>query len=140
LVRFENVAEMTGRIKILTLTPAADDLLGMVRSHRRGGAAHEYWREQCRRWLSRNGYTVTEEHAIGSGKTVDLHGTHDGETMIIEIETGKADVPGTIIKLSSLPGNRILFSTEERTASEYAAASDRVPGLHVWSPRNLQRS
>jgi len=40
------------------------------------------------------GLTVTEEYAIGGGKTVDPYGMRSGETIIIEIETGKGDIPG----------------------------------------------
>jgi hypothetical protein len=139
LLTFEPVATLTGRIKMLTLTPRAETLLSTtVRSRRRGGAAHEYWREQCHRWLRRHAYAVTEEHPVGEGKTVDLYGTNATDTIIMEIETGKGDIPATIAKLATLPGRRVLFIINEETAREYEAATNAIPGLELWTPHHLR--
>ena len=95
LAVFEEVPTATARVKILTLTPTAEELLKQagieVPSWRRGGAAHEYWRETIRGILERHGYTVTDEYAVPGG-CVDLHGRKEEHEVFVEIEIGRAHV------------------------------------------------
>jgi hypothetical protein len=135
LARFEAVKTLAAQLKILTLTEAGATQIGVTLSRRRGGAVHEYWREQCRRWLIRHKYVVTDEYPVGGGRSVDLHGANNGETIIIEIETGKSDVDATILKLVGLAGRRVVFIINEETRHHVAAA----PGIEVWTPVDLQR-
>lgn len=68
LATFDDVPTVSARIKILTLTD--DGIAYLTRdgitvpSWRRGGAAHEYWRETIRQLLERHGYTVTDEYTV----------------------------------------------------------------------------
>jgi hypothetical protein len=135
LARFEPVKTRTAQLKILTLTKQGATLIGVTLSRRRGGAAHEYWREQCKRWLIRQGYSVTEEYPVAGGKSVDLRGTKESDSMIVEIETGKSDVNATIAKLAGLTGRRVLFLINEETRQHVPS----TPGIEVWTPLDLGR-
>jgi len=56
----------------------------------RGGAEHEFWKYKIAEMLKKQGYAVEFERKINEHK-VDLVAVKNGETMAIEIETGKSD-------------------------------------------------
>ncbi|HEY3439704.1 MAG TPA: DUF87 domain-containing protein [Paludibaculum sp.] len=113
LARFEDVPTATARIKILTLTPEGEQYLaahGIARAPgRRGGPAHEYWRQTLRRVLERHRYAVAEEFPIGAGRAVDLYGSKGAHHVYVEIETGKADVAANIAKIAGMEGSVVFF-------------------------------
>jgi hypothetical protein len=90
---FEFVSFGKGRIKILSLTKKGKKALGYetARQTRHGGAEHEYWKKTVAARLKDLGYAVQEEYPIGSGKTIDLVASREGQKIAIEIETGKSD-------------------------------------------------
>ena len=137
LAAYEDVPTPKGRIRILYLTRDGHDLVGGGRPRRHGGAAHEYWREQCRRWLRRHEYAITTEHAVGGGRTIDLVGTKGSEAVAIEVETGKSDINATMTKLAAFNGRRILFCTNDETALQHRDEATRS-GIEVWTPNDLQ--
>jgi hypothetical protein len=112
LAEFENVPTANARVKILALTDDGIAYLTSVGitvlSWRRGGAAHEYWRETIRQLLERHGYAVTNEYAVEGG-FVDLHATKEDHEIFVEIETGKSDINANIEKCKALEGTVVFF-------------------------------
>jgi hypothetical protein len=51
-----------------------------------------------------SGYMVREEYPFGGGKTVELHGTKQTETIIIEIETARAICRQRLLSCKGYPG------------------------------------
>jgi len=102
LARFDAVSTPRGQVKILSLTPDGIALLasrGVVLKQRRaGGAAHEYWKHELRTMLERHGWHVTEEFALGGGKTADLRADRRDRTLFIEVETGRSDIAANLAK------------------------------------------
>jgi hypothetical protein len=139
LVAFEHVVTPTGRIKILRLTVDGrahlHELGFPLPPQPRGGVVHEYWRHILKHRLMQKGYRVQEEFDIGGGQAVDLHATKAGQSLFIEIETGKSDIASNITKCSSLSGAVAFFFTS-------AALSESCPELPVgffrWTPLDLQ--
>jgi len=123
LARFDPVATPTAQIKILTLTSSGRDLLERsgitVARSRHGGAAHEYWKAMIAEQLQRNGYAVTEEFAVGGGKTIDLHARREERHVFIEVETGRSDVDANIAKCAALEGEVIFVFTSDEVRQEY---------------------
>ena len=142
LAEFENVPTSTARIKILTLTSAGEGHLERegitVPSWRRGGAAHEYWRETIRGLLQRQAYTVTDEYAVPGGY-VDLHATNGVREVFVEIETGKSDVNTNIEKCRGLTGTVVFFFLTNDLRDAWQEQLSGITDVHALTPAELDR-
>lgn len=140
LAEFESVPTATARVKILTLTPAGEEHLAKegisVPVWRRGGAAHEYWRETLRGLLERHGYTVTDEYLVPGG-FVDLHATKDDREVFVEIETGKSDVQANVEKCHELPGLVVFFFVTEEGLAAWGERLSQIPNVVAVTPATL---
>jgi hypothetical protein len=127
---FTPVTIPTGQVKILGLTKQAREHLERagitIQRTRHGGPEHEYWKHVIADRLRQQGFTVTEEHPIGDGKTVDLHAVRGEEHVFIEVETGRSDIIANATKCADLIGRVVFVFTEARVREEHAAALDAV--------------
>lgn len=126
LATFDPVITPTGQVKILSLTTDGIDALARAGIHvirqRHGGAEHEYWKHIVAERLRAQGFTVTEEYRIGHGKTVDLRGTRDERSIIVEVETGRSDIGANIAKCTGLPDAIVFVFTSARVRAAHAEA------------------
>ncbi|HUU16303.1 MAG TPA: DUF87 domain-containing protein [Sedimentisphaerales bacterium] len=107
-----------GRIKILTLTEKGEKVLGIKpgKSDRHGGPEHRYWVRTIADYLKTQGLKVTEEAAVGEGKTIDILAVKDGQKIAFEIETGKSDVAANVKKCLNMGIDRIIVVTTSSAA------------------------
>jgi hypothetical protein len=131
LVEFLTLEAGRGRVKLLMLTAAGEDVVrkhgGSVQRSGRAGMEHEFWRARLRERCERRGYTVTEEYNLGDGKRVDLLARCGERVILIEVETGKSDVQENIAKCTG-HGTLVVFFTN-RDAMEAAALPADVLAL-----------
>ena len=83
---FDPVTTPTGQVKILSLTDRAREHLekaGITLARKHGGPEHEYWKFIIADRLRKRGFTVTEEYAVGGGKTIDLHAARGEEQQLV---------------------------------------------------------
>lgn len=82
----------TGRTRkvLLRVTPAARAQFGLTKHLGRGSLTHEYWNRFYATRLREQGYEVELEAPRGNGR-VDVLGRKGGESIAVEIETGKSD-------------------------------------------------
>lgn len=102
---------------------------------RHGGAEHEYWKHNVKRKLETLGYTVTAEHPVGNGKTVDLRATRGTDVLWVEIETGRSDITANIEKCKQLVGKKVLVFMDEPVCDRYT--QDMVGFERLVLTRNL---
>jgi hypothetical protein len=123
---FDPVTTPTGQVKILSLTEQAREQLTKagvdVTRARHGGPEHEYWKAIIADRLRRQGFTVTEEYGLGSGKTVDLHAQRGTDVLFLEIETGRSDVAANAAKLRDVTGRVVFVFTTDQSRDAHAAA------------------
>jgi hypothetical protein len=122
---FNPVTTPTGQVKILSLTEPAHEILEregitLPRS-RHGGPEHEYWKFVIVDRLRKRGFIVTQEYAVGGGKTIDVHGVRREEHVFIEVETGRSDVSANVTKCTRLSGSVIFVFTDARVREKHAA-------------------
>ncbi len=103
---------------------------------RRGGAAHEYWRQTLKNVLERHGYDTVAEFPVSDGRAVDLHGVKGDHHVYIEVETGKSDIGANIAKCTNLPGSVVFFFV---TSDLRAAWQDRIGGALGITPTELEQ-
>jgi hypothetical protein len=121
---FDAVTTPTGQVKILGLTDRAREHLKragitLPRS-RHGGPAHEYWKTVIADQLRKRGFTVTAEHPLGGGKTVDLHAVRAEEHFFVEVETGRSEIGANAAKCAALGGTVLFVFTDARVRDDYA--------------------
>lgn len=81
-------------------------------------------------------YAVEHEYPVGSGKTVDLHAIKQGRELVVEVETGRSDIPANIHKCTGLPGTVIFFFTTPEAAREHAILLDSL-GIQIVTPETI---
>jgi hypothetical protein len=140
LAEFVVIEAGRGRVKLLTLTPAGEDVVrkngGAITRPGRAGMEHEFWRSRLKERCQARGYTVTEEYHVGNGKRVDLHAQRGERVFLIEVETGKSDVRANIAKCTG-HGRLVMFFT---SAQALDAARAVVPDdVLVVAPESLTR-
>ncbi len=121
---FTPVTIPTGQVKILGLTEQAREHLERagisVQRSRHGGPEHEYWKFVIADQLRKRGFTVTAEHPLGGGKTVDLHAVRAEEHFFVEVETGRSDIGANAAKCAALGGTVLFVFTDARVRDDYA--------------------
>jgi hypothetical protein len=131
LAEFMTIEAGRGRVKLLSLTPAGEDVVrtngGAIIRSGRAGMEHEFWRSRLKERCEARGYTVTEEYHLGGGKHVDLCAQRQDRAILIEVETGKSDVKENIAKCAGR-GALVVFFTS-RDALEAAALPRDVLAL-----------
>jgi len=102
-----------GRTKYLEITEKGEIVLQemgySMDKKRKGGPEHEYWKHRIAGFLKSRGYAVEIEKPIGEGKTVDIVARRDGESIALEIETGKSDIEGNLLKVIDSGFSRIIM-------------------------------
>jgi hypothetical protein len=125
LATFDPVTTPTGQVKILSLTEQAREILerdGITLARtRHGGPEHEYWKFVIADRLRKRGFTVTEEYAVGGGKTVDLYAVRGEEHVFVEVETGRSDIGANATKCAALRGSVLFVFTDAQVRDEHAA-------------------
>jgi hypothetical protein len=98
------------RIKVLALTGAGKAALGIDEpdADRLGGPEHRYWKKRLAEHLRACSYGVTEEYAVGGGKTIDLVAKRNGKRVALEIETGKSDAAANVQKCLRAGMNQVI--------------------------------
>ncbi len=124
--RFDPVPTPTGQVKILSLSDAARDVLEhagiTIPRTRHGGPEHEYWKFIVADRLRHRGFSVTDEYALGGGKTVDVHALRGEKELFIEIETGRSDIVANAEKLKNTNGHVVFVFTTEQEREKHRAA------------------
>jgi hypothetical protein len=137
LAEFEVIDVQRGRVKLLTLTPAGEDLVrnsgGAVMRSGRAGMEHEFWRQRLKERCERAGYTVTEEYAVGDGQRVDLAAVRGERRFFVEIETGKSDMSANVAKCVDKGAALIVFCTNA------TAAAAVPPGVVCLTPETIDQ-
>lgn len=87
----EVVAVGGTRRKVLRVAPAARGSLGLDRVRGRESLAHEYWKHWHAARLEKDGYRVWLEAPRKMGR-VDVLAFKEGESLAVEVETGRSTV------------------------------------------------
>ena len=138
---FDAVVTPTGQVKILSLTDRARDLLeraGITIPRKHGGPEHEYWKFIIADRLRRQGFSVREEYPVGSGKTVDLFASRGDQRVMIEVETGRSDIPANVTKCARQDAEIVFVFTDPTIQATYAPQIVALlPDARVISTRDL---
>ncbi len=61
------------------------------------------------RHFEKLGYEVTQEYPVQGNGTADLLAERPGESVAVEVETGKSDIKGNLDKLKGKGFDRVVF-------------------------------
>jgi len=140
IIESHDIPTLKGRIKYLDITEKGDKLLRemgySIERKRQGGPEHEYWKYRIAGFLKGKGYQIEIEKPIGEGKTVDIVATRDGESIALEIETGKSDMAENIMKALEGDFSRtILVPINAMAKSEILK---KAKGIDIYNSRKIE--
>jgi hypothetical protein len=142
LVAFERITTPSGIVKILTLTERGRQRLERagitIPPGHRGGVEHEYWRTVITDRFTKAGYEVRPEHVINN-HAVDLYATKEQHTVIVEVETGRSDIPKNLAACDGTNATVIFLfvNAATRAANEHLLAAH--PSVIAIIPSELER-
>ena len=136
------IATRSGQVVLFQLTDEGRALcsaLGIDPGPRpRESLEHMFWVSRAAKYFEQQGYEVRREHPVQGNGAVDILATRPGETVVVEIETGKSDTKENLRKIAHAGFDRIVLlatSPAGREACQKAVASvaDDLPvQLMTW--------
>lgn len=120
LIEQEKVSVPNGCVTLLKLTMQGRELLEssgvtVKALPKNASLEHEYYKELVAQRYREMGYDVEKEVPIGGGKAVDLVATKDGKRIAIEVETGKSDVKGNVLKCREVGFDNVIVVPTSRS-------------------------
>jgi Holliday junction resolvase-like predicted endonuclease len=97
-----------------------------------------FWVDRAARQFERDGYEVRREHAVEGNGAVDILATRSGESVVIEVETGKSDTKENLTKIAHAGFDRIVLLATSPAATEAcqkamaSVSSDLPVQLMTW--------
>lgn len=122
----------TGRSRklLLRLSTEARKALGTEAPNTNASIAHEYWKRFYARRFSNEGYDVEVEAACGDGR-VDVLARRNGESVAIEVETGKSDVVANVKRALAEKFDRVVIVATDEVAYKKVERALAAAGLLI---------
>lgn len=122
----------TGRSRklLLRLSSEARKALGVEAPSSNASIAHEYWKRVYARRFSIEGYDVEVEAPYGDGR-VDVLARKNGESVAIEVETGKSDVVANVKRALAEKVDRIVVVATDEVAYKKVERALAAAGLLI---------
>ncbi len=79
---------------------------------------HMFWVERTAKYFEKEGYETRREYPVKGNGAVDILATRPGETVVVEIETGKSDTNENLTKVALAGFDRIVLVATSPAASE----------------------
>ncbi len=99
---------------------------------------HMFWLSRAAKYFEQQGYEVRREHPVQGNGAVDILATRPGETVAVEIETGKSDTKENLTKIAHAGFDRIVLLATSPAGSEAcqkakaSVANDLPVQLMTW--------
>lgn len=142
-----DIPTRTGKVVLLDLTPSMREAMKRngidVPKRKEGGIVHNYWKNEIRKQLEKDGWAVELEKPIGNNMAIDLYAEKSDKRIAVEVETGTRGAEN-IKKIIPLNLDRIIsFSvTHEvklKTLRYFRKESIHVNNLSVVDPNAWDR-
>lgn len=115
------IATRSGQVVLFQLTDrgrAVCSSLGIDPGPKpRESVEHMFWVDKTAKQFEREGYEVRREHPVKGNGAVDILATRPGETVVVEIETGKSDTKENLTKIAHAGFDRIVLVATSPAAS-----------------------
>jgi Holliday junction resolvase-like predicted endonuclease len=99
---------------------------------------HMFWVDRAAKHFEKEGYETRREHPIKGNGAVDILATRPGESVVIEVETGKSDTKENLTKIAHAGFDRIVLLATSPAAIEAcqkamaSVSSDLPVQLMTW--------
>ena len=78
---------------------------------------HMFWVDRTAKYFERDGFEVRREHPVKGNGAVDILASRPGETLVVEIETGKSDTRENLTKIAHADFDRVVLVATSPGAS-----------------------
>lgn len=123
------IATRSGRVVLYQLTSLGRDVCASidinpgVRS--RESLDHRFWVNRAAKHFETEGYEVLREHPVKGNGAVDILATKPGQTVAVEVETGKSNTKDNLNKIKHAGFDRVvLFATSPTAVAACGKAID----------------
>lgn len=79
---------------------------------------HMFWVDRAVKQFEQEGYEVRREHPVKGNGAVDTLATRPGESVVVEVETGRSDTKENLAKIAHAGFDRIVLLATSPAASE----------------------
>lgn len=129
-----DVPTKTGKVVLLDFTPAMREAMKRngieVTKRKEGGIVHNYWKNEIRKQLDKNGWNVELEKPIGNNMAIDIYAEKEGKSIAVEVENGTRGADN-IEKLIPLNLDRIVSFCANGSAKHSMIRNLQAKSLHV---------
>jgi uncharacterized protein DUF87 len=144
LIEAVSIATRSGQVVLYQLTDSGRNVCSSIGidpgPSPRASLEHRYWVTRTAEHFEDKGYEVSLEHPIQGNGAVDLLAERPGERIAIEVETGKSDIRGNLLKTLQGDFDRVfLVATSPKAVTACSKALEardgdpQVPGeLLTW--------
>jgi Holliday junction resolvase-like predicted endonuclease len=94
-----------------------------------------FWVDRTAKYFEKEGYETKREHPVKGNGAVDILATRPGDTVVVEIETGKSDTSENLTKIAHAEFDRIVLVATSPAASE--ACRKAMAGVKSGPPVQL---
>jgi len=127
------IATRSGQVVLFQLTDRGRALcssLGIDPGPKpRESLEHMFWVDRTAKHFERDGFEIRREHPVKGNGAVDILATRCGETVVVEIETGRSDTRENLTKIAHAGFDRVVLVATSPAASEACQkAMADVPG------------
>ncbi len=142
-----DIPTRTGKVVLLDFTPDMREAMKRnnveVTKKKEGGLVHNYWKNEIRKQLEKDGWSVELEKPIGNNMAIDIYAEKNGKRIAVEVETGTRGADN-IEKLIPLNLDRIISvsTTSEsklKTLRDLSNRSINMDSLEVLDPSSMDR-
>jgi len=84
----------------------------------RESVEHMFWVDRTAKYFEKEGYKTKREHPVKGNGAVDILATRPGETVVVEIETGKSDTKENLAKIAHAGVDRVVLVATSPAGSE----------------------
>ena len=131
IIEAVNIATRSGQVVLYQLTDLGRDVcsaIGIALSAKsRESLEHRYWVSKVAKFFESKGYEVKKEHLIKGNGAIDLLAERGGESVAIEIETGKSDIKTNLKNIIKADFDRaIVLATSPEAVTACQKAIDSI--------------
>ncbi|OQA03845.1 MAG: hypothetical protein BWY69_00216 [Planctomycetes bacterium ADurb.Bin401] len=98
-----------------------------LKSRPRESLEHSFWVNRTAEYFEKKGFEITREHVIKGNGAIDLLAVRSGESVAIEVETGKSDIKANLSHIKRCGFDKmILVATSPAAVSACQKAIESV--------------
>lgn len=95
---------------------------------------HRFWVNRAAKYFEREGYKVLREHPVKGNGAVDILAKKPGQTVAVEVETGRSNTKENLNKIKNVDFDRVILFATSPMAVAACGKAINSPGKGSSAP------